>query len=1069
MKVAFQWLRTPIFLLASCSAVLAQSNYGAIDGIVVDTARAVVANAPVEVVNRQTGQTRALTSSSNGYFNFPDLQPGNYTVRINVPGFKTVVLEPLVLTVGQHMTLRPVLEVGSVSESVEVSGTPPPVTTANSSLSQVVDTQRISELPLNGRNALQLVSLVPGVVSTGTGGQFGATQQTFSASGGRNIDMNFTLDGAFNMNSFYGIANEYPNPDALQEFAVSSRSYSAAFGRGTTSVSAVTKSGSNEIHGSLFEFLRNTDLDARPFFASHRPVFKRNQFGGTIGGPIVKNKLFFFLGYQGTKVRGNPSDQTYTTLTDAERRGDFSASAKKPVDPVTKERFPGDVIPPEMLNPAALNFLQNYLPRANSGTNIYRFTSISKLDQNQGIARVDYSISDKDRLSFRYFINDVPQTSGSSIDQDWISELPTRFQNSTLTYTRIFTPNIINDFRFSYIRNAFGVIPQKDFSLTGLGYPVSVGSSFSDFGLMPSSSLDLSGFFSAALSSPTRDVMPTTHIADTLSWIHGSHKLDFGFEYYRNRVNELQNWLTGGSMSFNGTATNNAAADFLIGKFNSFRQVSGLSSRLRQNLPALFVQEEWKATSRLTLSAGLRWEPYFGYISQDQQLSVFQSGSQSTLFPKAVNGLLYHGDSGVPDSIVGARWNNLAPRAGFAWDVTGKGTTSVRGGFGVYFAPLTRGISLNRFTLIQPFVLDVSVFGGDASNIFAAPPFNGVNPFPRPMAGDLSALQQLDFVPGANATSFGLPFKTQTDYQWSFSIQHALSQNDVVEINYVGSSSSHLFTSVEGNPATYIPGASTTSNTQSRRPYQQLGALNVGISALSANYNSLQLHYNHRFSHGVSFQSSYTWSKALGVVGSFGEGSNGPRNPYDYRSDYGPQSFDIPHNFVTSFIWAPAIARNSSSRLWKTIADGWQFTGIFTVRSGTPLTLRSGLDNSRTAINNDTPDVVGDWRVTGDRSKADQINQWFNQAAFTQNAIGTFGQLGIGALRNPGLWNWDCAASKNFNFSEQRKLEFRSSFYNVFNHANLGAPNGTLTSPNFGRITTTTDPRVIEFGLRLVF
>ena len=502
----------------------------------------------------------------------------------------------------------------------------------------------------------------------------------------------------------------------------------------------------------------------------------------------------------------------------------------------------------------------------------------------------------------------------------------------------------------------------------------------------------------------------------------------------------------------------------------------GINEHRRQrHLEGLLQDQDRRRRGRryvvkaITVSLGVRWEPYFGYTSEDSQLMAFAPGQQSQLFPLASAGLLYPGDRGVADSVVGTRWNNFAPRAGIAWDVRGDGKTSIRAGFGTYFAPLTRGISLNRFTLIQPFVLDVTVNGGDTNNIFARPPFGGVNPFPRPTGGDLNALKNVPFVPTANETAFGLPFKTQTDYQWSFSIQQAVSRDSVVEVNYIGSSSSHLFTSVEGNAAVYIPGVSTTSNTQARRPYNQIGSLNVGESALSANYNSLQLSYRKQYTHGISVQSSYTWSKALGVVGATGEGSNGPRNPLNYGLDYGPQTFDITHNFVTSFLWNVPGVSKSQSAVVRGLLSGWQITGIYSAHTGTPLTLRSGLDNSRTAIGSDTPDVIGDWRMAGDRSKASQIQQWFNPGAFRQNALGTFGGLGLGALRNPGYWNFDLAGAREFSLGESRKLQLRGSFYNALNHANLGAPNATFTSSAFGRITSTTDPRVIELSLHLAF
>jgi hypothetical protein len=690
------------------------------------------------------------------------------------------------------------------------------------------------------------------------------------------------------------------------------------------------------------------------------------------------------------------------------------------------------------------------------------------LDQHQVIGRADYSLSDADRLSFRAFYNDVPQVSTcANVDVDWVCDLPTRFQNYTLSEDHTFSPTVINSLRVSYVRSAFGMLARKDFSLTGLGLPVSLANQNTGFGLSAQSILNISGLVQADTGFPTRDIMPTTHISDTLSWVAGKHTLQFGFELYRNRVNELQNWLTGGNMQFTGNVTGNPQADFLLGRFDSYRQVTGLSARLRQTLPAVFVQDDIRLTRNLTLNLGLRWEPYFGYVSEDNQLMLFAPGQQSQVFPNAPEGLLYPEDPGVADSVVGNRLNNFAPRIGIAWDVMGDGKTSIRAGFGRYYVPLTRGISLNRFTLIQPFTTDLIVRGGDAENIFAGPPFNGVSPFPRPLAGDLEALRSTPFVPTANETSYGLPFKTQVDNQWSLSVQRAVGSSAVVEVNYVASSSSNLFSSVEANYAVYQPGA-TTANTQARRRWPQFGQINLALGAFSANYNSLQIVFNKRYSNGFTLLSSYTWSKALGVNVSAGEGSNGPRNPYNWHDDYGPLGLDRTHNFVTSALWD--LPFGGSGSLWRRwIIGGWQAGGIWTMISGSPLTIRSGRDNSLTGIGGDTADVVGDWRLSGSRSRAEQMQGWFNTAAFAQNAPGTFGNTGIGILRGPGAWNVDFSVQKSFPVGEGRRLELRGWFYNLFNHANLNNPNTTLTNATFGEITSTSSPRVAELGLRFAF
>lgn len=1064
---------TALLALLLSRAADAQTISGSINGTVVDATQSAIPGATLTLTNTQTGETRQLTSSSQGFFNFTDVSRGEYALRISAQGFRELTIGSLTLTVGQQMTVHPAMDVGSVSESIEVQGTPPPVTTSTGTVSQLVDSKRIEQLPLNGRNALQLIALLPGVVPAGNAGQMGATQATFSTAGGRNIDINFSLDGGNNMNAFYSIANEYPNPDALQEFSATTRNYSAAFGRGSSGVTAVTRSGTNSFHGTLFEFLRNTNLDSRPFFATKRSEFKRNQYGGTFGGPVIRNKLFFFGSYQATKARGTPGDIRYRTLSAAERSGNFSGQKviNDPDNPGLT--FPGNIIPSSRIRPFATTFLSTYLPAANSGADFFQFAPIGqKLDQNQFIVKVDYSLRENDKVTFRYFLNDVPQViNASSVGPDWLADFPTRFQNWTLGEDHLFSPTMINSLRVTYVRSAFGQIARKDFSLTGIGLPVSLANINTGFGLTAQSTLAISGFVSADTGYPTRDIMPTHHITDTLSWIKGRNSLAFGFELYRNRVNELQNWLSGGSMSFTGFASGNAAADLLLGKFNSYRQVTGLTSRLRQNLPSLFVQDDVRLTRRLTLNIGLRWEPYLGYVSENNQLMLLAPGRQSTFMPKAPVGLLFAGDEGVSASVVGSRWNNFGPRLGLAWDPRGDGKTSVRAGFGAYYVPLTRGISLNRFTLIQPFTTDLTVLGADAYNIFARPPFNGVSPFPRPYAGNLDALRAADFVATANETTFGLPFKTQADYQWSLSIQQALGANAAIEVNYIGSSSSHLFTSVEANPAVYIPEQSSVSNTQARRRYPNIGQINNALSILSANYNSLQLVVNKRYSGGFTVLGSYTFSKALGIgSASAGEGSNGPRNPYDYRSDYGPLSLDRTHNFVTSALWDLPWGGKGSSKLQRYTIGGWQLSTIANAISGSPLTVRSGIDNSLTGIGGDTADLIGDWRVDGGRNKSAQMAAWFNTAAFKTNAVGTFGQTGIGWLRGPGGWNIDLGVLKTAPITESKRIEFRTSFYNLFNHPNLGNPNTTVLNATFGRITSmSNNPRVIEFGLKFAF
>lgn len=1061
-----------IATILSAGTLRAQGT-ASIDGTVVDASDAAVPGANVTLTNADTGQTRTAVSSAEGYFTFSDLGPGTYTARVAKTGFRGWEQQNIVLSVDQHTTLRPQLQLGEINQTIQVTGAPPLVTTSQSSLSTVVGTSQIVELPLNGRNALQLVELAPGVVSTGTTGQFGVVQPSFAASGGRDIDVNYLLDGGTNVNPFYAQPIDFPSPDALQEFAVSSRNYSAQYGRGSTTVSAVTHSGTNSYHGSAFEFLRNNALDSRPFFSSSVPDYKRSQFGGTFGGPIKQNKLFFFASYQGTQVRGAPGAAAYTTLPAAERTGDFSALSTPIINPATGQQFQGNIVPPGSIETQATNFINQWLPLPNLGANTYNYTPSNSLSQNQLIGKVDYTLSQNDRVAFRYLFDNVPQISilgdGSGLDASWKASLPTRYQSVTADYTHTFSPTLLNDANLTYVRSAFADLNLVNFSLAALGYPVNLGDAFSSYGLTPDSDLSIGGYFGVYPGAPTRDIMPTWYFSDNLSWVRGKHSINAGMVLYRNRVNELQNFFTGGALSFSGQFTGNGAADFLLGDASSYEQIEALTSRLHQTLPSAYVQDDIKVARRVTVNLGLRWDPVSNYNSEDSQLSTFRPGAQSTLFPLATPGLLYPGDAGLPFNIVGTRYDNFAPRLGVAWDVFGTGKTSVRAGAGIYYIPLTRGITFNRFTLIQPFVVDLTVEGPNAANIWGGAPYNGVNPFPRPMAGDLAGLKQLPFLPYAGESALALPFKTETANEWSFSVEQQLWRNALLEVNYVGSGSSHMTTSVNINPAVYIPGASTLANTQARRIDPQIGPINTIGDILSANYNALQISFIQRYSHGVTVQSYYTYSKALGITGAESEGSNGPRDPFDYELDYGPLTYDLTHNWVNSFLWQPPEYLKSANRYVHALANGWGLTGILTVQSGPPLSLTSGVDNSFTNIGSDTPDQVGAWQVSGGRSKAQEIQEWFNPSAFVPNAIGTFGTVGTDSLRSPGLWNLDAAAIRNFTLHEGFHLEFRASFYNIFNHANLGAPVSTLTSPAFGQILTTTTPRNIEFSLRLTF
>jgi hypothetical protein len=448
-----------------------------------------------------------------------------------------------------------------------------------------------------------------------------------------------------------------------------------------------------------------------------------------------------------------------------------------------------------------------------------------------------------------------------------------------------------------------------------------------------------------------------------------------------------------------------------------------------------------------------------------------QPGQQSTVFPLATQDLVFAGDKGVPADVIGTR-NDFAPRLGIAWDVFGHGRTSLRAGAGIFYVPMTEGISLNRQTLIQPFCLEVSLNAGNGEDIFAQPPFNGKDPYP--IANSPAGLKSVPFVVGGSETTLPTKWKTQSSTQWSLSIQQALWKSGVFEMNYVGSSSSHLFTSTQANWGQYINtvGPPTEANLQQRRIYPNIGPIENDADLLSANYNALQVVYNQQIASSLMIKSAYTWSKNLGVNSGEGAGGQGPRDPYNWKADYSSLSGSQPQVFVTAVIWQAFGGHTFGSKLLQETAGGWQVGAIALANSGSPLDLTSGIDNSLTGIGEDTPDLIGNWHAHN-TSRAGQIAHWFNQAAFTQNPIGTFGTFRPNTIFSPGYVNFDINLQKNFVITEGIRTEFRSSLYNAFNHANLDAPGSTpgttLTSANFGVITSASNPRVVEFGLRVVF
>lgn len=1046
-----------LFGFAFATAVaLGQLSTGTISGRILDPDGAAVPAAKVQLVEQQTGARRAVASDESGFYLFPLVPVGLYSISVEAAGFKTSEFKEMRVEVNQNLTVPIRLELGTVTETVLVTGTPPQVDTVSSSVKEVVDRARISELPLNGRNVLQLQQLVNGTVFAGSGDQFGNTP-SFQVNGGVSFSNNYTLDGGEHTDSFFNSAITFPNPDAIEEFSIQTSSYSAEYGRNRgATVNAVTRSGSNALHGSLFEFLRNDVLDARDFFAPQKPPFKRNQFGATVGGPVKRNTAFFFFAWESTRERGAPSTATFQVPSAAMRRGDFSELTRTIRDPLTGAPFPGNQIPPDRLSRPALGFLERYTPLPNLPGRLFSGPRSTTFDRDQYIGRYDHQLSANDHLFGRYMWNKDTSLVNRGSFTDWYQDQAFWRQTITSNYTRTFSPTLVNAFTFTFNRvtHLIDIIPHFDWKTLGANFPDTVPDQ------KGWAQVTLPGYFAASNGVPWDVRRNTYNIANTLTWVKDKHTLKFGAQISRYSTAQIFEFLSAGAITFSGQFSGDPASDMVLGRMASMRQDSPGKNDLRQNLWGFFVADDIRLHQRFTLNLGLRYEPYLGFRELNGQAAAFRPGRQSKLWPTAPVGLLLQGDEGVNDTFFNKDWNNFAPRVGFAWDLFGNQRLAVRGGYGIFYDSVA-GIRLNRFVTSQPFLLDLEVQDRPLDD-----PYLGNSPFPYFPPQSAEDRQNFRFVLPANQISANENMVTPYTQQWNLTLEQQLPANFVLSAGYVGSKSQKLFGSRNINPAIFGPGA-TVANTQQRRLYPQFTFIEDTHTLGYSQYHSLQVLLKRRFSRGFTLNSAYTLSKNTGFTGSQGEGGRGTRDPFNMRLDDGLLSLDATHVWSTSYVWElPMPAADTFARH---ILGGWETTGILQVQSGFPFTVRSGVDNSLNGQSLDTADLVGQPGLTSG-SRGDKVDRWFNIGAYAVNAIGTVGNVGINTLRGPGLWTFDLGAYKNFRFGESYQLQFRFEFFNLFNNVNLGTPVSTVTAGGFGRIlSTSTPPRVIELGLKFRF
>jgi len=1024
-------------------------------GTVTDPSGAVVPGVSIAVTNRATGASRTAATGAGGGYVVSNLAAGRHTLKAEAQGFKAYQQDNILTRVDENRQISFVLELGSTTETVNVAAEITQVETRSGALKEVIDSSRIVELPLNGRNPLQLQYGVPGVGARAEQGQ--AQNETVSINGTRANANNYTLDGGDNHDPYFNSPAIFPSPDALEEFSIQTSAYSADRGRNAGAyINAVTKSGTNAMHGALFEFLRNEKLNARNFFANTVPPFKRNQFGGTLGGPVRKDGTFYFVSYQRTTQRSAPGSVTATVLTPDQRRGLFAGRTLR--DP-QGGNFAGGQVPASRLHPAAQSFLEAFVPLPNRPGGLLTFASQESIDDDQLLVRGDHRLHNAHQLSGRllYNFNDRAEVTGNL--PGFFAAIEYTNWSAALTETWVASPALLNVFTFSYNdidRQQLSIVPGNK--------------TWNDFGARFTRTFtaqapaamhtQLDSYFNAFSRFPLNHFRKNIQVSSTLSWNRGAHFLRLGGDARRS-ILDLQEYFRGDPfLRFRNTFTGDAAADFLLGRPTQVEQIAEDSNQPRTTELALFVQDDWKAASRLTLNLGLRWDPYLPFVDLTDKFSQVRLGQQSTLFPTAPRGNVFPGDAGVPRATVRRRLAGLGPRFGFAFDPTGRGKSSLRGGYGIFYSQI-RQQAHNQISNNQPFSIRLTI---DNPPLGIDNPYSETgNPFPFAAPRSPEEKGRYRFLTPLVIQQWDPDFRNAVVQQWNFTLQRQFFASYIATLAYVGSKGNHLFMGNELNPAIF--GAPGRTLNERRRLFPAFAQITNQSSQANSTYHSLQLNLNKRLARGLTILGSYTWSKLLDNAS--GDGA-APSDPSNINREKGPSDFDLTHRFVATYIWElPRLA--GSSTVMRRVLGGWQTNGAVTLESGRWFSVVSGRDNSASGVNNDRADLVGDPRLDTGRSRGEQVAQYFNRAAFRTNAPGTFGNTGRNILRGPGFAGVNFGLIKNVALQEGHRLQFRAEIFNLFNRVNLDRPNANQSAAIFGEIRGAGDPRLIQLALKYMF
>ncbi|MBC7928846.1 MAG: TonB-dependent receptor [Bryobacteraceae bacterium] len=1064
------WTTLTVLLLAS---VCPAAPSGTILGTVKDASGAVVTGAKVTATNKGTSQSRSAITDEQGNYVLTAMPLGEYSLNSALTGFKQSVFASVTLQVDQQARVDFTLQVGDAATSIEVNTSAALLNTDASAIGQVVENKKIVDLPLNGRNFTQLAALTPGALTTQVTGQSGALTGSTKVqiAGGQSSKTEFLIDGVSSQEQGLDGVQFVPSVDAIDEFKVQSNSFAAEYGRGTAIINATIKSGSNSYHGVVFEFLRNEKLDSRNFFAATRGVYKQNQFGGTIGGPIIRNKLFFFGNYEGSRVRRGVTRNTLVP-TQAFRTGNFSSLPTPLLDPLTRIAFPNNQIPANRFSAETQSLLQ-YIPAPNTPGGTFAYVANQPTNADQGNGRVDYQVTPSDLVYFRYSRNLQDTINPGSLPTNGSLELQSRAHNAALNYTRIISSSLINEARVGYTHLYTFGSPQG----LGTNYTVQAGiRGFAEtsrtFPGFPSVLVAGYGTLIATLGyRPAIAPFETRQFVDTLTYIKGRHTVKAGFDFRRFHYSEANGGTASrGIFNYGGVYSGNGFADYLLGfPNNGTRSYPTNQFGLTDKQFHYFVQDDFKVTPNLTLNIGLRYEWNTIPVPDNAQSAIFDfatgrfilatlpDGSFNLrtqevapiVFPSYANRIVSAEAAGLPNNIQTQSHNQFAPRFGFAYRPFGGNKTVIRGGYGIFYLLQRGNTNASYQTDNVPFIYD-----DVKTNTTPIPTFNTANLFDNPFA-----------IGTPRVTTRDLKLRAPYAQQWNFSIQRQLLNNLTLDVAYVANKGNRLEQRYIENYALPGPGSA-----QPRRPYPEFGLGARYSNTANSIYHALQVKLEKRYSSGLTLLTSYTWSKLIDDTNV--DSQSTVQDPRNLRLERAVGTFDVPHRIVTSFGYELPFGQGqrfgaAMPALLNHLVGGWQVGGIVQYQSGFPFTPQMAAP--------DPANVATNYARRPNRIASGKIDDWtldryFDVGAFQVPAAFTIGNSGRNILRGPGIANWDLSLFKNFQFGERFRLQLRGEAFNAFNRAQFNNPN-TTTDPGGpgGRILSARDPRLMQVALKLYF